>query len=138
MSSIAQRTPESLAQRDLQIWNDGDVDQLDEIYSTDAMFVDAFGKDHEIDSWKAYLLLIRTAFPDLHVRVMESITEGDMVVTRFVIGGTMEGEYRGFKPTGRPFEIHGLISHRIEDGEIVEAWNAVNSLAILEQVGVWE
>lgn len=136
MSSKARPSPEELTRRDMQIWNDRDVDGIDEIYAADAVFYDAFGERHDRDSWKEYVEMLHEAFPDFHVEIAEMISEGSTVFSRYTFGGTMEGEYRGFEPTGKSFELHGLISYRVEDGKITEVWNAANAMAMAQQLGL--
>jgi steroid delta-isomerase-like uncharacterized protein len=136
MSSKAQPSPEELTRRDIAIWNDGEVDRIEDVYDADCVYHDPFGEEYDRDSYRGYVEMIHTAFPDFFVHEEETLSERDSVMMRYTFGGTMEGEYRGFEPTGKSFELHGLISYRIEDGRIVEAWNAVNSMAMAQQLGL--
>jgi predicted ester cyclase len=56
-----------------------------------------------------YFTLFRAAFPDLHYTVDDTVAEGDKVVQRVTGHGTMQGEFLGMLPTGKPAtwtEIH--------------------------------
>ena len=51
--------------------------------------------------------------------------------------GTHQGETEEFgPPTGRQMELEGITIHRIEDGKIVEEWEAFDSLIMLQQLGL--
>jgi steroid delta-isomerase-like uncharacterized protein len=136
MSANPRSEWEELVERDISIWNGGNPDAIDEVYAADATYTDPTGAVHDRDSYREYVEMIRTAFPDFHIEVQELLQSGDTVVTRYTYSGTMEGEYRGFEPTGKSFEHHGISWHRIEDGTIVEAWNVANQMAMAQQLGL--
>jgi predicted ester cyclase len=77
----------------------------------------------------------RAAFPDFHAVIHDQIAEGDKVVTRKVFHGTHRGELMGIAPTGREVQIEVIDIVRIEDGQIVEHWNVVDRLGLLQQLG---
>jgi steroid delta-isomerase-like uncharacterized protein len=77
----------------------------------------------------------RRAFPDFRATILDQIAESDKVVTRKVFSGTHEGELMGIPPTGRQVEIHVIDIVRLEDGRIVEHWNIVDRLGLLQQLG---
>ena len=77
----------------------------------------------------------RAAFPDFRATIHDQIAEGDKVVTRKVFRGTHQGELMGIAPTGRAVEIEVIDIVRIKDGRIVEHWNVVDRLGLLEQLG---
>lgn len=77
----------------------------------------------------------RAAFPDFHAVIHDQIAEGDKVVTRKVFHGTHRGELMSIAPTGREVQIEVIDIVRIEDGQIVEHWNVVDRLGLLQQLG---
>lgn len=46
----------------------------------------------------------RRSFPDMEMKLVELVAEGDTVVGRFECSATHLGEWRGHPPTGRRFE----------------------------------
>jgi predicted ester cyclase len=78
----------------------------------------------------------RAAFPDFRATIHDQIAEGDKVVTRKVFHGTHHGELMGVAPTGRPVEIEVIDIVRVKNGRIVEHWNVVDRLGLLQQLGV--
>jgi steroid delta-isomerase-like uncharacterized protein len=77
----------------------------------------------------------RGAFPDFRATILDQVAEGDKVVTRKVFHGTHEGELMGIPPTGRAVEITVIDIVRIAGGQIVEHWNVVDRLGLLQQLG---
>jgi predicted ester cyclase len=78
----------------------------------------------------------RHAFPDFRATVLDLIAEGDMVVTRKVFHGTHRGDLMGIPPAGREVEIHVIDIVRLSQGRIVEHWNIVDRLGLMQQLGV--
>jgi steroid delta-isomerase-like uncharacterized protein len=109
-----------------EVWNRGDL------AVADAIFDEAYAA-HE----KAFVPLIRAAFPDSHHTIEDLIAEGDKVVTRFTWSGTHHGEFEGIPPTGRRISVQGIWIHRLKDGRIVEGrdWGQVDWLGLLRQLG---
>jgi predicted ester cyclase len=73
-----------------------------------------------------YQLVFRDG--DLQIRVVDQVSEGDKVVSRWVA----EGHNRG-----RRIETWGIVISRIDGGEIAEDWAASDSLEIIRQLGLW-
>jgi steroid delta-isomerase-like uncharacterized protein len=136
MSATATTGKQELVKRDIELWNSGETDTVEEIYADDATFTDPMGEVHDLESYFEYVESIRTAFPDFDVEIEEFFETEGSVGCRYTFSGTMEGTFRGFEPTGGAFELHGIAMCHVEDGEIVEWWNATNSLAIAQQAGV--
>jgi len=77
----------------------------------------------------------RGAFRDFRAEIHDQVAEGDKVVTRKVFHGTHRGEFMGIPPTGREVRIEVIDIVRVRDGRIVEHWNVVDRLGLLEQLG---
>ena len=77
----------------------------------------------------------RAAFPDFRAVIHDQIAEGDKVVTRKVFHGTHRGELMGIPPTGREVQIEVIDIVRVDGGRIVEHWNVVDRLGLLQQLG---
>ena len=98
----------------------------------DVIFHEAYAA-HE----RAFVPVVRAAFPDSHHAIEDLIAEGDKVVTRFTWSGTHQGGFEGIPPTGRPIKVQGIWIHRLEHGRIVEGrdWGQVDWLGLLRQLG---
>ena len=64
------------------------------------------------------------------------IAEGDQVVTRSVMRGTHTGTWLGIAPTGKRVSIRMMVMQRIWNGKIAEDWVLVESLGLLQQLGL--
>ena len=80
--------------------------------------------------------MLHAAFPDLHITVEDTITEGDKVVGRNSLTGTHRGAYMGLAPTGRRVVYSEIFIFRLAEGRIVEIWGVVDVVAQLRQLGV--
>lgn len=85
---------------------------------------------------KEFVGVYRTAFPDLHLTLEDMIAEGDRVAVRVTATGTNAGSLMLTPPTGETIKIMVLTILRIDDGKIVEEWQVVDELGLLEQLGV--
>ncbi len=58
------------------------------------------------------------------------------MVSRGSWTGTQTGPFGGLPPTGKKVKVSGIDIIRIENGKIVEHWEATDNLGLLEQLGV--
>jgi len=80
--------------------------------------------------------MIRTAFPDIHVKVDYAVAEGDMVAVFSTMTGTFLGEVANMKPTGKKMSIKIANLNRFEGNKVVEAWQWADSLEWYRQLGI--
>jgi len=73
-----------------------------------------------IDSFKQIAGLMKTAISDYHITIENLVAEGDQVVARFTITGTVTGSIMGSKPSGKAFSVRGMTYYRLSNGKIVE------------------
>jgi predicted ester cyclase len=75
------------------------------------------------------------SFPDVEATTEHLVAEDDLVVVRWSVTGTHEGELQGLEPTGREVEYEEWAMYRVEDGEITEMWAQADALGVFEQLG---
>lgn len=80
-------------------------------------------------------------FPDLRVRLDDTIAEGDKVVARWTASGTHRGAGKHpllgtVKGSGRKLDVHGITILRFEKGQVVETWGLTDELGAARQLGV--
>jgi steroid delta-isomerase-like uncharacterized protein len=85
---------------------------------------------------KAFLSMMRVAFPDSHYDVEDLVAEGDRVAARITMRGTHRGELMGLAPTGKRVTVSGFEIYRFADGKIAEHWAAFEVLYLLQQIGM--
>lgn len=115
--------------------NKNDVDAaaegIDENY-INYSFPDARGNE----GFRQVMGMFFAAFPDMHVEVTDIIAEGDKVASRGTMRGTHQGEFMGVLATGKPIEIGYIDVWRFENGKGVENWVQMDTLGLLQQLGV--
>jgi predicted ester cyclase len=71
---------------------------------------------------------------DLRLAVEDTVESGDRVAVRASITGTHVGEFAGIPATGRSFVTSMISIERIHEGLIVERWENVDNLAVMQQL----
>ncbi len=74
--------------------------------------------------------------PDLHLTLGDILAEGDRVAFRYTMEGTHQGDFVGIPPTGKPFSVEGMIIARVVDSKAVERWANLDTLGLMQQLGV--
>jgi steroid delta-isomerase-like uncharacterized protein len=125
-----------LLHRSLEAWNRQDLATYSELYAPAAVIRGVgpgpIGVDETLGVYRAFF----AGFPDLRLTVDETLEAGEHIAVRFTVRGAHQGEFQGIPPTGRPIEVQGIsILHFIE-GRIVERWNQLDQLGMLQQLGV--
>ncbi len=121
----------------LEILNQGKLQLVDELYAPE--YIERLpqpGMAPTREGFKQFVTSLRTAFPDLHYTIDDSIEAGDRFVTRLTASGTMRGEFAGMPATGKRAtwtEIHIM---RITNEHVVEHWGLIQELGMLVQLGV--
>lgn len=122
-----------------EVWNKGRSDAVDEMLASDGI---AHGLSDDSgqplrgpEGFKGFHAKFRGAFPDIAVTVEDTICEGDKVVARCSVRGRHSGDSLGFAATQSPVEFTGIAIVRVKDGQIVEAWNNFDFMALYKQLG---
>lgn len=75
------------------------------------------------------------AFPDLHMTVVKTVAENDLVTILWIFRGThARNGYGGLPPTGACLEFRGTTIFRVVDGRIVEEWTTFDDGSAYAQV----
>lgn len=92
----------------------------------------------EMADWvREWFGAFRRSFPDMHMRTVELIAEGDTVVGRFECSATHGGEWRGHAPTGRRFEaVDEVYFFKFRDDRISAVWSVEDTLDRFDQLGL--
>ena len=122
------------------VWNRGDETAIDRLMSPSAQFHGLTSPDQGPvvgpAAFKPFFRAFRQAFPDIRIRVLRTIAEGDLVAIHCVVTGTHHGAGLGVKATGSPVEIYGMAMAVIRDGQIQEGWNCFDFMSLYQQVGM--
>ena len=117
-----------------QLANDGKITESAKYYA-ESHENKGIGKGPK--AYETYALGFRKIFPDLNVRIIELIAEGDLVMARCEATGTQKGEMEGIPATGKNIKIaHWTINRFDEEGKITESWNLNDNMSIMKQLGI--
>ena len=109
------------------VWNERNSAYIDEHYAADGK---AYGLgDSYLEgpaAFKGFHQAMLTKFPDMHVELVHCIGQGDLVALEF---------HATMTHNGKPITLRGGGFTRLKDGKIIEAWNHVDFLELLEQMG---
>ncbi len=120
-----------------EVWNQGDLEAVDRYFADD--YVDHAplpGRAPGPEGYRAAVSAIREAFPDLHLTLEHILSEGDQVAFHYTMRGTHQGPFMGIPPTGNSFSVTGMIIARIAEGKAVERWANLDTLSLMQQLGV--
>jgi steroid delta-isomerase-like uncharacterized protein len=129
--------PATIRHRYHDAWNAGDTSALDGIMAPEVVNHSPLpGQPPGIDGFKAAIGMMRAGVPDLFITIDSSIEDGDRVSTRWTGRGTQTGELMGIPATGKQVTVTGIDICRVADGRIVEYWQELDTLSMLQQLGV--
>lgn len=119
-----------------EVLNQGQIDAADRYFWEDMVEQVPFpGQGPGIEGLKDVVRGMRAAFPDMHWRVEEQLTEGDRVLTRFEWTGTHRGAFLGVDATGRSVKVWGMVIDRFQEDRIKETRLIMDTLGLMIQLG---
>jgi predicted ester cyclase len=120
-----------------EVFNSGNLDLADELFASDYIEHQPVspGWPSGLEGLKMFVTMLRSAFPDLHYTVENTLAEGVMAAGHVTVRGTHQGEFLGIAPTGR--EVTWTETHigRFENGKLVEHWGNGDDLSMMQQIG---
>ncbi len=89
-----------------EVWSDGQVTELSKILAPDFVchFIDGI-EWKGIDGANNSITNHRKSFPDWKEEIVDMVSEGDKVVTRYKSKGTQQGKFNGLDSTGKKVTI---------------------------------
>jgi steroid delta-isomerase-like uncharacterized protein len=119
-----------------EVWNKGRTSAIDEMVTSQTVVHGLAPAPMNMDAFKQFHAAYRNAFPDVRIQVDDVITEGEKVAVRWSCAATHRGDGLGFAATNQPVRFSGITIVRIDNGKLVEGWNAYDQLGMLQQIGV--
>jgi steroid delta-isomerase-like uncharacterized protein len=89
-----------------------------------------------VEAARAFFSMLWTSFPDVKTTILDTIAEGDKVVTRASTEGTHTGLFLGIPPTGKHAKWSFIDIWRIADGKVVEHWVETDQMSLMQQLGL--
>jgi steroid delta-isomerase-like uncharacterized protein len=118
-----------------ELWNQWDYSIIGDLLTDDIAFhgsldIDKTGHDGFIE----YAETVRSAFPDFHNHLEETIAEGDKLAACLTYTGTHRGTIFGIEATGRQIRYAGVAILVFRDALISHVWVLGDRLALLRQL----
>ena len=136
--AMTEETNKALLRRTYEEWfNQGNLTNVDELIAPDFI-------NHEVppgmnnrgpESMRQVVMMLRSAFPDLHFTIEELVAEGDTVAGHVTMSGTHQGPFMGIAPTGRSFRQAQMHFVRFRDGKGIEHRAVRDDLGMMQQLG---
>lgn len=83
------------------------------------------------EGMRQHLIEAKKTYPDYSMKIIRQYSDGDYVVSEFIMEGTHKGEWLGMKPTNKRLTFTGVDIDRVVDGKMVEHGGAVNTFETL-------
>jgi predicted ester cyclase len=136
MSELPIEENKALARRLYEeVISQGNLAAVDDLVSSDFIEHNVLPVPPGRDSFKDFVTMLHTAFPDLVFTIEDLLSEGDKVVVRGIVRGTHRGVFRGIAPTGKPVHWTAIHILRVSGGQFTERWVEVDMLGLLQQLG---
>ena len=89
----------------------------------------------DIAKFKGFVAGYHSALSGLHFEIVDTVAEGDAVVSRWTSQGTHTGSLMGESPTGKQIALRGLTYYRLANGKIVED-DPVTTPDLMQALGI--
>jgi steroid delta-isomerase-like uncharacterized protein len=118
-----------------EVMSRGNVSALDELVSATHVLHDANNVTVTgVEKLREHVLAMRTAFPDLSIRIHEIVSDGNMVTARWTVTGTHRGDWNGIPATGTRVEASGLSFAYVKNGQIQETWSVWDTMKLRAKI----
>jgi steroid delta-isomerase-like uncharacterized protein len=117
--------------------NAGNTGIVDEVLTDDFVEHDEFpGIEQSKAGVKQFFEMSRAAFPDMHIRVLHIVEDGDVAIAHGMFEGTQDGDFMGMPPSGKRVSVPMADVVRFgEDGRAVEHWGVTDTGMMMMQLG---
>ena len=113
---------------------EGRLETFDELLAADACDRSGPTATRGVETFKARVAAVRTAFADIDVRVDELIVDRDAIAWRWTLTGRHVGAFAGVPATDRPTTLQGVNFQRLGGGRVVEHWTMVDVFGAVQRL----
>ena len=120
------------------IFTNGNLDLIDELLHENFVEHEELppGIPPGREAPRAYMNLMRSAFPDFRADIQEMLQDGNKVITRAQFSGTHEGEFMGIPATGNKFAVTAVDIVEFEGDKAIGHWGVTDMAGMMRQLGV--
>lgn len=84
-----------------------------------------------LKTFNIFFAAVGSAFPDYDLSIDNMIVKGDRVMVRYTISGTHKRDFMGMAPTNARINVTGIDIFRLDNGKVVEYWDAAHQMSAL-------
>lgn len=117
-----------------EVWNQRAAHLVPQLMSADAVGHVEGGEVVGPDGFFQLQNSILGALPDLKVKILRSVADGEDACILWEATGTHSGHGLGFAPTDQVVTFRGTTWFRVVDGQIVEGWDSWNQGALFAKL----
>lgn len=121
------------------LWNRGDEDTIDRLLHPEGLIHGLPTPDGQPirgrQNFKPFYQAFRSAFPGIAIEIKQVVTQGPRAVGYCRVTGAHTGSGLDIPATGRKIDIYGFAMCEVAHGQVVEAWNCFDFLAMYKQLG---
>ena len=110
-----------------EVWNKSRREAIDEMFPEDAVLHDGQNEYRGPEQFKLFYDALRAQLSDVQVTPLETISEGDIVCTRW-------SSTAKHSSTGKQLEVSGMSLLRFENGRFVEGWQNWDQYGMVQQL----
>jgi predicted ester cyclase len=133
--SVEERNQRTVERIFDQLWNARDLSLADELMDEQMEDRGAItSEERGPAAAKDVVSRFRDGFPDLKLRLLDAVAEGEYVVVRWEGSGTHQGRFAVFEPTGRSVTITGIDIYRLIDGKVATHWGYPDEVGLAQQL----
>ncbi len=115
----------------------GDLNAIDESYARNMVYHGSGEMANaDFDAFKQFVSAVLDAFPGFTITQDEVLADGDKVIYRSTYSGTHTGDFMGIPASGKTVSVSSIGIARISDGKIIEEWENMDELSLMQQLGV--
>jgi len=119
-----------------EVWNHGDIAAIEDLTTQNFTYHLGGQPGRDRAEMCQFIKMVHVAFPDWRVYIIDIFAEGNRVVVRWNGHVTHQGLFHGIPPTGKQITVCGINIYTVEDGEVAEEWEHMDSLGMLQQLGI--
>jgi steroid delta-isomerase-like uncharacterized protein len=115
-----------------EVWNQRRPHTIEEMITPGGVSHSESGDIHGPQQFREHVYEpLIVAFPDIHITVEDTVTEGDRVVVRWSAHGTHTGAGLGMPATNRKVSFRGMTWIRFRDGKMFEGYDCWNQAGLM-------
>jgi predicted ester cyclase len=117
---------------------DGNLEVVDEVVAPDVVTHNPIILDAPTgpDSIRGGIEMLRNAFSDIDVEVLDLLAEDDRVAIFLLVSGVNTGDYRRGGATNKRGSLRAFFIWRVENGRLAENWGVADRFDLLQQLGM--